>query len=153
MPQDFHADLEENLLKAESAIKAVEAGVTDEQLRRAPILDLWLPGMFRDAPCLWGQVQDHPVLGRDDIISSPLVGLDVDRGWARSCSRWYRLGRPFFKFQHDLCAHLNGAGSSGAHVMFEFPGFHPIENLEIAQEEIAEYVALVRERCTERGGS
>lgn len=50
MPQDFYADLEKNLLEAESAIKAVEAGVTDEQLLRAPVLDLWLIPMLEAAP-------------------------------------------------------------------------------------------------------
>ncbi len=36
----------------------------------------------------------HPILPDTDIITSQLFGLDATAGWARTLSRWYRLGQP-----------------------------------------------------------
>lgn len=67
MSQDFFSHLQ----KAQAAIKAVEIRPTAQELARAPEIDLWLPVLHHlGAPCLWGQVRDHPFLGGDDIITS-----------------------------------------------------------------------------------
>lgn len=61
----------------------------------APHLDCWTMGM-RPAACLVGQSTGHPVLegtGRL-IMTSDIVLLSQDRAWARTLSRWYRLGEP-----------------------------------------------------------
>lgn len=60
----------------------------------APILDHWLVGT-RAIPCLVGLSTGHPKLtgeGRP-IATSDLWLMSEDRRWARTLSRWYRLGR------------------------------------------------------------
>ncbi|MHA6645859.1 DUF6634 family protein [Mesorhizobium sp. A623] len=61
----------------------------------SPILDRWCLGS-RVVPCLVGFSTDHPELpGQGRLITtSDLWLLSEDMGWARTLSRWYRLGRP-----------------------------------------------------------
>lgn len=133
-----------------AAIKAAEDGVTDQILAHAPQLELWLP--VRNAfgvLALWGQVTDHPALGRDDIVTSPLVAWKPDDGWARSVSRWYRLGLPFFTLQHDLADQFRGEDSC---LVVEIAGVRPVEDLDTANLLIHQFVAHVRHRANEVGG-
>lgn len=61
----------------------------------APLLDRWVFGE-RPAACLMGESTGHPVFegtGRP-ITTSDLILLSKDRAWARTLSRWYRLGDP-----------------------------------------------------------
>lgn len=70
-------------------------GPTASDLEDAPLLGNWERGV-RPAACLSGNVCDHPMLpgiGRP-IVTSDLWVLAADHGWARTLSRWYRLGRP-----------------------------------------------------------
>ncbi|MBN8975949.1 MAG: hypothetical protein J0I08_05670 [Rhizobiales bacterium] len=61
-------------------------------LEAAPILEGWALGELV-APCLLGAVIGHPLLGsRPHIHTSQLVVMDTDLGWARTWSRFYRLG-------------------------------------------------------------
>ncbi|WP_414475904.1 DUF6634 family protein [Microvirga sp. M2] len=69
-------------------------GPTAADLSSAPILDHWT---CASAPALRliGLVSDHPLLpgaGRP-IVTSDLWVLAEDQGWARTRSRWYRLGQ------------------------------------------------------------
>ena len=61
----------------------------------AVVLDRWVLAM-RTVPCLAGLSTGHPELvGENRLIStSELWLLSKDRSWARTLSRWYRLGRP-----------------------------------------------------------
>ncbi|WP_411507829.1 DUF6634 family protein [Brucella anthropi] len=56
----------------------------------------------RPAACLEGLVQEHPLLGRNRlIITSDLYYLDPEMRFARTLSRFYRLGNPArFRNQH-----------------------------------------------------
>ena len=68
------------------------------ELERAPILNRWAFGIVA-APCLVGAVTGHPRLGdRPCISTSELYAFDVVSGWARSWSRFYRLGIPYGGF-------------------------------------------------------
>lgn len=61
-------------------------------LRTAPVLEAWMSGGLV-APCLLGAVIGHPLLGsRPHIHTSQLIAMDADLGWARTWSRFYRLG-------------------------------------------------------------
>lgn len=82
---------------AKASVAALERGPTSEDLAEAPLADLWavLVKDEGDLPALWAQVSGHPLLGDRQILTSALVGLSRDAGWARTISRWYRLGRPF----------------------------------------------------------
>ena len=69
-------------------------------LRDAPLLDSWCAGMIEPAPHLFGRVTGHPRL-RDGarIFTSPYLQVAVEQRWARTWSRYYRLGeydRHFF---------------------------------------------------------
>jgi len=68
---------------------------TASDLENAPFLGNWERGA-KPAACLFGDVFDHsmlPSMGRS-IVTSDLWVLAADRGWARTFSRWYRLGLP-----------------------------------------------------------
>ena len=71
----------------------------------APLLDRWAFGA-RPAACLVGLSSGHPILAGNGrmITTSDLILISQDGAWARTLSRWYRLGDP-------LPAHL---GSEGA---------------------------------------
>ena len=78
-------------------MERVHRGVSPEVMAGAdaPILDRWVLAK-RGAPCLAGLSTGHPTLvGENRLIStSELWLLSKDRSWARTLSRWYRLGRP-----------------------------------------------------------
>ncbi|HEY8065133.1 MAG TPA: DUF6634 family protein [Methylosinus sp.] len=65
----------------------------ESDLAEAPILDHWVV-IGRMTPALAGAVTGHPALGDRSIITSDLCALDAAAGWARTESRFYRLGRP-----------------------------------------------------------
>jgi hypothetical protein len=84
------------LLRLAADLKAIQdaSGPTAVDLSNAPLLNNWMPEV-RPAPCLVGDVDDHPLLpgvGRP-IITSDLWVLAEHQGWAHTLSRWYRLGR------------------------------------------------------------
>lgn len=87
--------LRERLDAAIEALKRLEGGEmpTPEELSAAPQLDYWC---FTDSlpwPELTGIVAGHPILpDGDQIVTSPLLWLSKDRTWARTVSRFYRLG-------------------------------------------------------------
>ncbi|MHA6646192.1 hypothetical protein [Mesorhizobium sp. A623] len=60
-----------------------------------PILDRWVLGR-RTVPCLMGLSTGHPELpGQGRLITtSDLWLLSKDMRWARTLSRWHKLGRP-----------------------------------------------------------
>ncbi|WP_062013019.1 DUF6634 family protein [Aureimonas sp. AU4] len=63
-------------------------------LERAPLLDGWSPAL-RSVACLVGRPHSHPHLsGRRSAATSPLRVLSLEDGFARTESRFYRLGRP-----------------------------------------------------------
>jgi hypothetical protein len=79
-----------------SDMEMLRAGIPPADLATdAPLLDRWLVAV-RPASCLLGQSTGHPLLpgiGRE-IVTSDLMLMSRDRSWARTMSRWYRLGRP-----------------------------------------------------------
>ena len=66
------------------------------ELAAAPLLDGWRRTLVPAVePALVGRVADHPRLpGRRQIVTSRLLAIDLDAGFARTLSRYYRLGRP-----------------------------------------------------------
>ena len=86
-----------NRLKALVAdLEALQSGRSGTVLpTTAPLLDQWEFAQ-RGAVCLVGRSNGHPLLpglGRQ-IATSALWLLSTDRQWARTLSRWYRLGDP-----------------------------------------------------------
>lgn len=63
------------------------------ELSDAPILDQWVT-RYRTGPALVGMVQGHPLLNDGQIVTSEVYAIDAAAGWARTFSRFYRLGPP-----------------------------------------------------------
>jgi hypothetical protein len=93
---DFVQEME-RLAALVADVERIHRGVRPEVLAGddAPILDRWILGQ-RLVPCLAGLSTGHPELaGQNRLIgTSDLWLLSKDRSWARTLSRWYRLGRP-----------------------------------------------------------
>lgn len=74
-------------------LERIRAGIgpSDEEIANAPCIEGWYLG-GRIETALIGNVVDHPLLeGR--AITSQLYVLDPELGYARTLSRWYRLGQ------------------------------------------------------------
>lgn len=85
-------------------IERVRRGVPPEEMAgdAAPLLDRWILAQ-RIVPCLAGLSTGHPrIVGQGRLIgTSDLWLLSEDQNWARTLSRWYRLGRPAEHFGLD----------------------------------------------------
>ena len=65
-----------------------------DELHQAPLIHRWIPMVADDGAVLIGEVVDHPL--RNDgrpTATSLLIALDGRLLWARTISRFYRLGR------------------------------------------------------------
>lgn len=82
--------------------KIKEGACMDRLGADAPLLDRWVFAE-RPAACLMGQSTGHPVLeGTGSLITtSDLVLISDDRASARTLSRWYRLGDPYWPTDPD----------------------------------------------------
>lgn len=96
---------DDSLLEAETArikrlasdMERILEGILPEAVatEEPPLLDRWILGN-RLSPCLVGLSTGHPTLvGANRAIATSNVWLmSDDMTWARTLSRWYRLGRP-----------------------------------------------------------
>lgn len=87
---------------------------------------------MRSSCCLAGEVSGHPQL-HGSITTSALIVLDPGLTWARTMSRFYRLGSPF-RFVLD-----NGSDLSGADVY----GW-PVVPIEDTQARLANLASVIR---------
>ncbi|WP_156460146.1 DUF6634 family protein [Mesorhizobium sp. Root157] len=87
----------ERLAALVADVEGIHRGVLPEAMAGddAPILDRWILAR-RAVPCLAGLSTGHPRLAGENrlIGTSDLWLLSKDHSWARTLSRWYRLGRP-----------------------------------------------------------
>jgi hypothetical protein len=74
-----------------AAIRSGE-GPRPSDLLGTPVLDNWSLEPFR-AHLLAGTVRGHPRLGDSPVRTTMAVLVDENEGWARTLSRYYRLGR------------------------------------------------------------
>ena len=63
-------------------------------LEKAPLLKDWVPALTPAGLQLIGCAVGHPVHGNRMIMTTPLWCADPDCRWARTLSRFYRLGPP-----------------------------------------------------------
>ena len=66
---------------------------TIEQRMEAPIIEQWMV-TYRLEPALVGMVSGHPIRADGRAVTSGLYYLDTEQKFARTLSRYYRLGRP-----------------------------------------------------------
>lgn len=85
--------MDENFAEALNAIADAERGPTDEELSNAPYINHYrLERIGESVQRIYGQVQGHPDIDDPYVTTTPLFAFDPDAGWARTRSRWYRLG-------------------------------------------------------------
>ncbi|MDD9739187.1 ATP-dependent Lon protease [Marinovum sp. SP66] len=133
------------------AIRAVKTGPTPEDLENAPILDLWRPlANAHGAVVLWGQVTGHPRITASRIITSRLFALDRQAGWARTYSRWYRLGEPFSEFEANVARDLKISEVKRGVISFEVAGFVPVDDPDLLDRLMAAFIARVHTAEAER---
>ena len=73
---------------------AIAAAPTAAELAKAPLLVDWRIVLTLSGLALTGFAAGHPQLGARAIVTSPLWVLDPELCWARTLSRFYRLGVP-----------------------------------------------------------
>lgn len=61
------------------------------ELDGAPTIENWSP-THRRVGTLVGLVEDHPLLGNKLVVTSEVYATNPKQGWARTFSRFYRLG-------------------------------------------------------------
>ncbi|MEG3662782.1 DUF6634 family protein [Celeribacter halophilus] len=124
--------------KIRSAMKAVDAGVSEADLATAPNLTYWRPHISRQwAPILWGMVSGHPELSDGWITTSQLVAIDPNLRWARTASRWYALGPPFSEYEAIIAQGLKFEGAPAGFVQIEVPGYMPLDDMSRLDELLA----------------
>ena len=126
------------------AIAAAEAGPSDADLAIAPILSDWKAAISPDGyVMLWGEVTDHPLLCNASIHTSQLIAIDPEAGWARTASRWYRLGRSIDALNAELAESMNGKAKLAGSVHFALPGFMNVDDPALLAQLLDEYIARV----------
>lgn len=71
---------------------------TSRELEGAPLIDDYkIDIMYR--PALIGQAYNHPRLGITSVQTTELWAIAPTLGWARTWSRFYRLGFPADNFE------------------------------------------------------
>lgn len=131
---------------AKAAVAALERGPTSEDLAEAPLADLWavLVKDEGDLPALWAQVSGHPLLGDRQILTSALVGLNREAGWARTISRWYRLGRPFPSAVITLASSVQDRKLTTGHLPLWSSGYQALVDEALLEAKMAHFVSLLR---------
>lgn len=86
----------ERLKSVVSDMEKIAVGVKPEEIvegRDTPTLNHWAPAT-REVFVLTGTASGHPLLPGSDrpIVTSSLFLIALDGFWARTRSRWYRLG-------------------------------------------------------------
>jgi hypothetical protein len=73
---------------------AIAAAPTAAELSQAPLLVDWRIVLDSRGLALTGFAAGHPRLGARRVVTSQLWVLDPELCWARTLSRFYRLGVP-----------------------------------------------------------
>lgn len=99
-------------LMKDSAFLASDRDPPDEVLQAAPLLDAWYKVHHPNTDkgyCLCGHVSGHPELSDGRLIrTSAVAKLDSRGRWARTVSRFYRLGRSHDELVAGLTEALEG---------------------------------------------
>jgi hypothetical protein len=95
-PDAITPDLTARLRALADDLDRIAAGhaPTPVDLAQAPLLVDWKLMLSWSGLCLVGFAAGHPLLGAKTIATSPLWVLDPALRWARTLSRFYKLGVP-----------------------------------------------------------
>ena len=81
----------ENLRALANDLERLTMFQPNAELEGAPTIDNW-SHTTRSVGALAGLVEGHPILGHKFLVTSEVFAIDKQRGWARTLSRFYRLG-------------------------------------------------------------
>lgn len=86
-------DLDETLYRLRSLLDDLERAANGRVPSRIDVgIDQWLIA-GRTAPCLIGQMSNHPSIGDGRVgATSELYFINQEQSIARTFNRWYRLG-------------------------------------------------------------
>lgn len=101
-------------------IAAIKRGIEPslETLMRAPVLSGWEVLIGAGAGFLSGRVWGHPSVSNGPVVTSPICAIDIaSLAWARTHSRFYRLGMPIWWTE---------CSSIGRHDRTRFEGNHDV---------------------------
>ncbi|QEU09179.1 DUF6634 family protein [Paracoccus yeei] len=128
------------------AIAAARAGPSEADLAQAPVLSDWKAAISPGGHVmLCGEVVNHPLLGHASIHTSQPVAIDPEAGWARTASRWYRLGRSIDALEAELAESMNGRKVKADTIRLTLPGFINLNDPALLAQLLAEYITRVRE--------
>jgi hypothetical protein len=82
------------MIEIEELLGSAECGPSPEELAVAPKIDGWWLELIGGWLRARGDLSGHPDISDPHVTTSPVIGFDVDAGWLRTRSRFYRLGRP-----------------------------------------------------------
>lgn len=128
------------------AIAAAGAGPSDEDLAEAPILTEWAAAVSRRGHVtLLGVVTGHPRLGTASITTSQVIAVDTNLVWARTASRWYRLGRSVSETEREAGKSSKGAKAAAYAMRIAQAGFRMVDDRVVVEQLLAAYARKVRE--------
>lgn len=135
---DNHEELRATV---QAAIDRADLDPNERDLATAPFLDRW--EVVRDAfdfTIMLGRVTGHPTLRGPAIRTSPLIRLNAQAGWARTFSRFYRLGVPLSKVDPGSRATFLAAAATKG--FGPFPRGDVVEGIRHNRDLILKNVAL-----------
>ncbi len=145
-------ELKHHLARVMTAIRAAEARPTVAEIAEAPLLEDWRVLISRHgSPVIWGQVSGHPRLDDTMISTSRLIAINPSAGWARSISRWFRLGEPIAgsKTHGQPPATLSELKRQAS--ASEFGVFVPLDNPALLDSILADFIARARQAAAAQG--
>lgn len=146
----LHPHLRAWLDKQLAIVTVLEStGPSAADLVAAPLLDPWQAVIDTSGlPALWGEVTGHPRLGDTAILNSRLIALDPANGWARTTSRWYRLGQPFAAQLQELARQIetrDGTAPGSVAPVFHLRGCRAVTDPATLAPVFAHYIAWMHE--------
>ncbi len=145
-------ELKHHLARVMIAIRAAEARPSVAEIAEAPLLEGWRVLISpQGTPVIWGQVSGHPRLDDTMISTSRLIALNQRAGWARSMSRFFRLGTPAAGggMQGPPLTTLSQAKRQSRDS--EFGDFLPLDDMRVLRSILADFIARAHEEAAAQG--
>lgn len=145
-------ELQHHLKSVLAAIRAVEVGPSPAEIATAPQFELWRPLVSSfGSPVLWGKIIDHPRLGTTMMTTSRLIAINRAAGWARSLSRWFRLGEPYSDAQAVQPGPISLTAAEHNIITFEATGYTPLDDPARLDGILADFISQARKVAVARG--
>lgn len=90
-----------------------DAGAPDASaLADAAVLENWFFARSLASTGLCGEASGHPVLTAGLTMTSPIISIDIEAGWARTFNTLYRLGTQLSHDDPRVAEHCQAIGAS-----------------------------------------